>query len=599
MNISIFPRVFLAAIQASGNAVSITALEVIFIVLAFLFAVSVVLLWVFLKKARRDALEAQKKNEEISALNKELSEYQQEIDAQISVIDAISGKYFCAYIVDVDKNYFKEIFATPNMSKLLGTEGDASKALELAWKKMVVPADQDVMQKLHDISNWESYLSNTDIYTCEYRGITSGWSRSNLFASERDKDGRAVKVVYTIEEIHKQKELEEKLIKARDEAEEANRSKSRFLFNMSHDIRTPMNAILGFSNLMERELNSPELLSDHLSKIREAGTYLLSLIDNILDMARIENGKISLKTDVLDLRPMGSNLKDLFERDVKAKKLEFTSSFNIIHPLVYTDEVKVREITTNIISNAIKYTPEGGKVHVDFTETPISPDRANYTLTVADTGIGMSEEFLDRIFDSFARERNTTESGVSGTGLGMAIVKKFTEMLGGTINIESTLGVGTTVTVTLPHHFAEAVEKPVLSAADKEAIDLEGRRILVAEDNDLNAEITAAVLKAAGMESERAADGRQCVEMLDAAPAGYYDLILMDIQMPEMNGYEAAKVIRNNENYKKASIPIIAMTANAFESDRHDAIMAGMDGHLAKPVDAVKLTATIAENINI
>lgn len=399
--------------------------------------------------------------------------------------------------------------------------------------------------------------------------------------------------------LRRQQELEEKarneeaLRLARDEAEKANRAKTEFLFNMSHDIRTPMNAIIGFAGIMEKETGRPEQLKVHLKKLQESSSYLLSIINNILDMARIESGKVELNMSAIDLE---DNVLDMFVEDMRKKNLRFSSKMNIQHRYVYADKQKLHQITANLLSNAVKYTPENGSVSVQFDELPCDrPGYATYKLTVSDTGIGIGEEFRKHIFESFTRERTSTENHIIGTGLGMAIVKKLVDMQGGSISVESELGKGATFTVTISHRIAEAQESFI---RDKASVDtgkdiFSGKRILLAEDNDINAEIAMAILEDTGACVERAEDGIVCVDMLSKSAPGYYDLILMDVQMPNMNGYEATKNIRSLQDKVKSGIPIIALTANAFEEDRKNAYEAGMNGHLAKPIDVKKLIVEI------
>ena len=380
---------------------------------------------------------------------------------------------------------------------------------------------------------------------------------------------------------------------ARDRADAASRAKTTFLFNMSHDIRTPMNAILGFSALMEKELDKPEILADHLQKIRESGDYLLSLINNILDMARIESGKMELQEAAMSISGETDTILHMFDTEVARKDLQLSADMRIDHPYIYADRAKIREIVSNLLSNAVKYTPAGGSIRLGLTENPADREGyAVYTLVIADTGIGMSREFQEHLFDLFSREHTTTESKVAGTGLGMSIVRRLLDLMGGTIEVESALGQGTTFTVTLVRQIAEAPETAPESGeavqAD-EAVNLSGRRILLAEDNVLNAEIAIELLEDYDIRVDHAEDGLECVSMLAQAEDGYYDLILMDIQMPHLNGYEAACRIRALADHEKAAIPIIAMTANAFEEDRQNAFAAGMNGHVAKPIDIDRL----------
>ena len=378
----------------------------------------------------------------------------------------------------------------------------------------------------------------------------------------------------------------------------ANRAKREFLFNMSHDIRTPMNAIIGFSELLEKHIDEKDKVLDYTEKIRSSSAFLLSLINYVLEMARIESGKAVLKEEPGDLCALMQTLSDVFEPSVQQKKLTCTYHTDVEHPYIVSDRTKVREILLNVISNAIKYTPEGGHIAVSVKELPAEkPKTGRYTFTVQDDGIGMSEEYLPHIFEEFTREHTSTESKVIGTGLGLPIVKALVEWMHGSIDVQSKLGAGTTVTITLGFPLADEAQKSVEEQdAEGDAAQLKGCRILLAEDNDLNAEIIVTILEESGLTVERTADGELCIEALKAHPAGYYDAILMDIQMPNMDGYQAAKLIRNlSGNYR--TIPIIAMTANAFDEDRQKALSVGMDAHLAKPVDVKRLFGTLRKVI--
>ena len=396
--------------------------------------------------------------------------------------------------------------------------------------------------------------------------------------------------------------LNDKLEIALKKAEDASLAKTRFLNNMSHDIRTPMNAILGYAQIMEDELNRKEMpeVSEHLEKLQQSGNLLLSIINNVLDMARIESGRMELDENYCRIEDVWKSLFAVFDENAMKKNIALHYAMNVEHEHVLTDVTKVKEILVNILSNAIKYTPAGGSVMVDVDELPC--DESGYMIVkirVSDTGIGMSQDYQTKIFEAFTREQNTTKSKIAGTGLGMSIVKKYVDLLGGTINVESELGKGSTFTVTLKHRIADEsyyIKKHIEEPGTGSEI-LEGRNILLAEDNDLNAEIAEAILERAGLKTERVEDGIQCVNRIMEMPVGTYDMILMDIQMPKMDGYKATQAIRNLPDRDKACIPIIAMTANAFVEDKRDAIAAGMNGHIAKPIQVDKLLSMLAEVI--
>ena len=396
--------------------------------------------------------------------------------------------------------------------------------------------------------------------------------------------------------------LNDKLEIALKKAENASLSKTRFLNNMSHDIRTPMNAILGYAQLMEDELKEKELPEtlEHLEKLQQSGNLLLSIINNVLDMARIESGKMELDENYCRIEDVWKSLLAVFDGKAGKKNIALHYTMNVEHEHVLTDVTKVKEILVNILSNAIKYTPAGGSVMVNIDE--LLCDEPGYMIArtrVSDTGIGMSQDYLTKIFEAFTREQNTTKSKIAGTGLGMSIVRKYVDLLGGRINVESELGKGSTFTVTLKHRIADEsyyAKKHIEEPGTGSEI-LEGRNILLAEDNDLNAEIAEAILKRAGFKTERVEDGIRCVGRIERMPAGTYDMILMDIQMPKMDGYKATQAIRSLPDKDKACIPIIAMTANAFEEDKRDAIAAGMNGHIAKPIQVDNLLSILSEII--
>ena len=396
------------------------------------------------------------------------------------------------------------------------------------------------------------------------------------------------------------KKLNDKLEIALKKAEDASLAKTRFLNNMSHDIRTPMNAILGYAQLMEEELKEKDLpeTSDHLEKLQQSGNLLLSIINNVLDMARIESGKMEIDENYGRIEDIRQTLFEIFGDEAKKKNIALHYTINVEHEHILTDTTKVKEIFVNILSNAIKYTPSGGSVMINIDE--LVCDEPGYMMVrtrVSDTGIGMSQDYLTKIFDAFTRERNTTKSKITGSGLGMSIVKRYVDLLGGTIDVESEPGKGSTFTVTLKHRIADEsyyVKKHDEGSGTASKI-LEGRNILLAEDNDLNAEIAEAILEHAGLKTERVEDGIQCVNKITKMPVGTYDMILMDIQMPRMDGYKATQAIRHLPDKDKACIPIVAMTANAFEEDKRDAVAAGMNGHIAKPIQIDKLLSMLAE----
>lgn len=382
----------------------------------------------------------------------------------------------------------------------------------------------------------------------------------------------------------------EHIEKAAKEAQDANAAKTRFLFNMSHDIRTPMNAIVGYSNLLEANVDNKELVLNYIKKIKASNDMLLSLINYTLEMARIESGKVVLKKEKGNLEKFVDILKVVSEPQISKKKLSFCCTLDVTHSCIVCDITKVREIVLNIVSNAIKYTSEGGKIALTIKEFPEDREGyAKYCFEVEDNGIGMSEEYLPHIFEEFSRERTTTESRVFGVGLGLPIVKALVDLMGGDITVESQPNVGTRFRVVISFPIAsEADDTEAEKKQEEFSKDIVGKRILLVEDNELNAEIAMTILEEHGLLTEHAEDGEKCLSMLDERPEAYYDAVLMDIQMPKMNGYEATMAIRDSKT-KYADIPIIAMTANAFDEDRDKAMQVGMNEYIAKPIDVEKL----------
>lgn len=390
-------------------------------------------------------------------------------------------------------------------------------------------------------------------------------------------------------------ELNAKLQIAAENAESANRAKSTFLFNMSHDIRTPMNAIIGYADLASRHSDDPEKLKKYMENIQVCGQNLLMLLNNVLDLARIENDKTEMEYSISDVEKDFRNCIAMFRNQADSKGQTLTVTTQLQYPYIYADIPHLTEVCTNLVSNAVKYTGAGGTIRCDVTQKP--GEKAGWcdtVVTVADDGIGMSQEFQKHIFEPFERERTSTVSKVEGSGIGMGIVKKLVGLMGGTVEVESKIGVGSTFTVTVPCRIASEEETQAKRAADPaDRESLRGTRILLTEDNDLNAEIATELLQEEGCTVDRAKDGVECVDMLEKAADGTYQIILMDVQMPVMNGYDAAKKIRRMDDPQKANIPIVAMTANAFSEDKQVALDAGMNDHIAKPIDMSVLVPTL------
>ena len=395
---------------------------------------------------------------------------------------------------------------------------------------------------------------------------------------------------------HRERQYEAELEKSAEQAKNANEAKTRFLFNMSHDIRTPMNAIVGFSGLLEKNLQNEKKAKEYLEKIQSSSNLLLMIINQVLEMARIESGTAVLQLKAEDMDALFHRVNTVFEEDIRKKNLQYHAVLDVRHHYIVCDQTKLQEIMLNIISNAIKYTSEGDSIHVEIHEAVSeNPSKIRYIFSCEDTGIGMSEEYLPHIYEEFSREHTSTENKVPGTGLGLPIIKSMIELIGGSIQVESRQGIGTKFTVDLS--FDMASKEEVYGSQDTiktSAIHtIKGKRILIAEDNELNAEIAKTVLEDVGALVTRVEDGQQAVELFKEKPAGTFDAILMDLMMPVMDGYTATKEIRSLERSDSKTIPIIAMTANAFQEDAEKCIAVGMNAHLAKPLDIEKVMITI------
>ena len=408
--------------------------------------------------------------------------------------------------------------------------------------------------------------------------------------------------LFMVEYQHNQSESEhrEKLSSALEQEKEASRKareagevKNTFLANMSHDIRTPMNAILGFSDIIAKHPDDETVVRDAVAKIHASGDILMKIINDVLDLSKIESGKLQVEETVTDLQQLSANLEKMLEYSMEKGGIKFEVISEIENPYVWCDVTKLQQVLVNILNNAVKFTPEGGKITLQYQQEPVEDGRAEYQITVRDTGIGMDEEFQKHAFEAFERERTSTESKIEGTGLGLAIVQKLVDLMDGQVTIHSKRGKGTTIIIKLSLKIADQAELQTEVSGRRTVSDLTGTRILLVEDNDLNAEIATEILTSRGFLVERAENGRICVECLEQAESDYYQIILMDIQMPVMNGYDAAKKIRSMSDVDKAFIPIIAMTANAFEEDHRRAVQAGMEGFVIKPIEVDKLIQEI------
>lgn len=509
-------------------------------------------------------------------------------------VEALSAGYSYICLINLETGDV-ELIKGNNIPGLNGryTQIDHNILLEQVNRLITEPFRQSSVE-FYDSTTIAKRLEgkNSLFHTCER--IDGNWILSMIVPQKYDENGRVVSVLLAnrdfTEEKKRELEQEEALRQEKIKAEKANEAKSIFLFNMSHDIRTPMNAIVGYSQLMKKELTNPKLIH-YQEMIEQSSKLLLSIINNVLDMARVESGKMELDENYEVIGNISQLVCSAFAAEASRKNIELNKIVNVEHKHIIVDSTKMQEILSNLISNAIKYTSAGGKVTIDTKELPY--DKEGYVLIqtkVSDTGIGMSEEFLPSLFELFTRERNTTLSKIPGTGLGMAIVKNFVDLMNGSIEVESELGKGSTFTITIPH---KIVNKDYtyrnIESSNEFDIDFMGKRILLAEDNKLNAEITTTILSEMGFEVKVVEDGIFCVNEIQHQPANTYDLILMDIQMPNMDGYKATHCIRRLSQPEKANIPIIAMTANAFEEDKKKAFDVKMNDYITKPIDFQKM----------
>lgn len=518
-------------------------------------------------------------------------------------VEALSAGYSYICLINLETGDV-ELIKGNNIPGLNGryTQMDHSILLEQVNRLITEPFRESSIE-FYDSKTIAKRLEgkNSLFHTCERTDGT--WILSMIVPQKYDENGHVVSVLLAnrdfTEEKKRELEQEEALRQEKIKAEKANEAKSIFLFNISHDIRTPMNAIVGYSQLMKKELTNPKLVH-YQEMIEQSSKLLLSIINNVLDMARVESGKMELDENFEVVGNVSQLVCSVFAAEASRKNIELHENVNVEHKYVIVDSTKMQEILSNLISNAIKYTPEGGKVLIDVQELPY--DKEGYVLIqtkVTDTGIGMSEEFLPSLFDLFTRERNTTLSKIPGTGLGMAIVKNFVDLMNGSIEVESKLGKGSTFTITIPHKLADKdYTYRNIESSNECDIDFKGKRILLAEDNELNAEITSTILSEMGFEVKAVEDGILCVNEIQRQPANTYDLILMDIQMPNMDGYKATHCIRHLSQFEKANIPIIAMSANAFEEDKKKAFDAKMNDYITKPIDFQKMEVVLKYILN-
>ena len=502
-------------------------------------------------------------------------------------------------LIDVRKETYEFVYAMQD-NKQVYRSGPYSAFIEYLLGDVKNDTDKEKLAKILPLESLLQRLiaDERNSYSIPVELNVEGqnrWDMLSFIVVEQDKNGISKVLLSRRDTTETQKKVvrqQELLSNALLEAESANKAKSTFLFNMSHDIRTPMNAIIGFTSMAKKYLSAPEKAEGYLDKVDISSKHLLNIINDILDMARIDSGKVELEAVPIDIIDETHAMDALFRSSMEEKEIEFTTQVDIEDNIVLCDGIRINQILINLIGNALKYTKPGGKVFVHYIQTGRTADGfANFEFHVKDTGIGMCKEFQQYLFDAFERERNSTVSGIEGTGLGLAIAKRLTDLMGGNLECISELGVGTEFILTL----SLQIGGNPISAEDVELdiSDFKGKRVLLVEDNDLNREIAREMLEELGFVIFEACDGSEAVEKVASSKPGDYQLVLMDIQMPYMNGYRATSNIRNLEDERLANIPIVAMTANAFDEDRQKALDAGMNAHLSKPIDINQIVETL------
>ena len=541
------------------------------------------------RKAMQQALEdAQRATEEYRLAAAERITYEK-------VAQALAGDYICIYIVDPDTERFVEYSATEEYNRL-GVEKSGEDFFSLSRKnieRLIFPGDRERFLGTFFKEKVISILERDGSFTMKYRlldGETPFWVSMKATLLQ-DEDGRHLIIGLNNIDAQMKRELEYR----QQVAEAQTKARNDFLANMSHDIRTPMNAIVGYTNIARGHLDEPETVTNALEKIGSSSHYLRSLINDILDISKIESGKMQISRAPCDLRDIFRRIEDITALQARNKSLIITYQHDSVsHCRVNADELRIEQILVNIVSNAIKYTPEGKTVNLIAEEEPAEGNRYHYRFIVRDTGIGISEDYLPHLFESFTREERTTVNRIQGTGLGLAITAKVVEMMGGTISVKSTVGEGSEFTVDLE---LEALEEHRAEESESSVIDFSGSRVLLVEDNDVNAEIVCMILSQYGITVERAENGQAGLEQVQKHAGGYYDAVLMDIQMPVMNGYEATRAIRALEGTYCQALPIIAMSANAYDEDVKACLAAGMNAHIAKPFSPDALVKLLHEHI--
>ncbi len=527
--------------------------------------------------------------------------YEVRLREQITMFHALARDFLNVFLIHPDENqvYILKMdgFVVPGLVRGSTTSYCYDDVLREYVESRVHPDDRAMIYDSWQMLVLQGKLKDTEEYEGNYRTLIDGATHYYRYRFVRlEGSNQIIAGFQNIDSIIEgEKQKKETLAKALVAANQSNQAKTTFLNSVSHDIRTPLNAITGFTALAMNHLHDPDMVKNYLGKVTVASNHLLALINDVLDMSRIESGHIELEEKPVSLTHIYQDLETIIQNDIKAKGIQFFGEMkDIAHPTVLLDPMRMKKVLLNILSNAAKFTPEGGEIHFSIEEIGDAADgRGLYQFHIKDTGIGMSKEYITHIFEPFSREETATVSGIPGTGLGMSIASRIVKLMGGTITVTSEVGKGSHFVVTIPAtRIAEEIREKENSEEPLEQI-IEGKRVLLVEDNELNREICQELLEMAGFTVDTAEDGKIAVEKVQEAPAGTYDVILMDIQMPIMDGYEATREIRCLVEGKKAGIPIFALTANAFAEDRRRAIEAGMNGHIAKPIDIPSLMKTL------
>ena len=516
-----------------------------------------------------------------------------EVQLSNEIVSAIGQIYYSIFRIDLTKDWYDEVRSDNDVHRLTGNNGKASDKLKELCEKLVVTQHQSDVMRFFDLSTLPQRLSKEKTISLEYKATDGNWHQARFIGKKWDTTGHLTNVLYVTRVISETKRREERLISIAEEANRANEAKTDFLSRMAHDIRTPMNAVRGFTSIAKTQLHDPKKLEDSLYKIELAGTYLQQIVNDILDLTSIERGKFNLDVQETSLKQLLENYQDGMLQTFSTKKLDIHCR---IHSMVYDkvllDGLHLKQIYTNLFSNAMKYTPEGGSISIEIFEKELpGTNRVRLVYRISDTGIGMSSEYMKDMYNPFSRAVDTRVNHVRGSGLGLSIVKELVDLMGGHIDVQSELGKGTIFTVSFDVPY---IEKEKAQPEAEISLDVaEGMHLLVAEDNDLNYEVAEELLAMYGVTCERAENGAICVEKFQKAPEGTYDAILMDMQMPVMNGLDATRAIRVLETGRAHKIPIIGLTANAFSTDMAACLGAGMNQHMAKPFDVKKLLGAL------